>query len=73
MLEMEALQGEIAVSNFIYAKEGRNGPPSANQVISTDEPRHGHAVCTLQVHPPTSPCPTLFAEAELNSIGHCWK
>jgi len=42
------------VSNSIYAKKDRNGLPSANQVASKDEPRHGHAVCTLQVHPPIS-------------------
>ena len=47
------------VSNSIYAKKDRNGPPSANLVTSKDEPRRGHAVCTLQVHPPTSPCPAL--------------
>jgi len=43
------------VSNSIYAKKDRNGPPSANQVISRDKTRHGHAVCTLWVHQPTSP------------------
>ena len=47
-----------------YARKDRNGPPSVNQVISTDKPRRGHAVCTLQLHPPTSPYPTLSAEAE---------
>ena len=52
------------VSNSIYAKKDRNGPPSANQVASKDEPRCGHAVCTLRVYPPTSPCPALFAHAE---------
>ena len=41
----------LLVSNSIYVK---NGPPSANQVASRDEPRSGHAVCTLWVHPPTS-------------------
>ena len=35
------------VPNCIHAKKGRNGPPSANQVASKDEPRRGHAVCTL--------------------------
>ena len=43
------------VSNSIYAKKDRNGPPSANQVTSKDEPRRSHAVCTLRVYPPTSP------------------
>ena len=49
------------VSNSIYAKKDRNGPPSANQVASKDEPRCGHAVCTLQVHLPTSPYAALSA------------
>jgi len=35
------------VSNSIYAKKDRNGPPSADQVASKDEPRCGHAVCKL--------------------------
>jgi len=61
------------VSNSIYAKEDRNGPPSANQVASKDEPRRGHAVCTLQVHLPTSPCPALSAHVEPKSQGHCRK
>jgi len=34
------------VSNSIYSKKDRNGPPSANQVASKDVPRRGHAVCT---------------------------
>ena len=54
----------LLVSNSIYAKKDRNGPPSADQVASKDEPRHGHAVCTLRVHPQTSPCPALSAHAE---------
>ena len=37
------------------------------------EPSYGHAVCTLQVHPPTSPYPALSAEGEPISKGHCWK
>jgi len=61
------------VSNSIYAKTDRNGPPSANQVASKDEPRCNHAVYTLQVHPPTSPCPALSAAAEPKSQGHCRK
>ena len=50
------------VSNSIYAKKDRNGPPSANQVASKDKPRRSHAACTLWVHPPTSPFPTLSGE-----------
>ena len=57
------------VSNSIYAKKDRNGPSSANQVTSKNEPRHGHAVFTLRVHPPTSPCPALSAHAEPKSHG----
>jgi len=59
------------VSNSMYAKKDRNGPPSANQVASKHQPRHGHAVSTLRVHPPTSPCPALSAHAEPKSQGHC--
>ena len=55
------------VSNSIYAKKDRNGPLSANQVDSKDKPRCGHDVCTLQVNPPTSPCPALSANAEPKS------
>ena len=51
------------ISNSIYAKEDRNGPPSANQVASKDEPRHGHAVCTLRVtHPPPTVPPFLLTQ-----------
>jgi len=60
-------------SEPICAKEERNGPPSANQGLSTAKPRSSHAFCTLQVHPPTSPCPTVFAGAEPKSQGHCWR
>jgi len=43
------------VSNSIYVKKDRNGPPSTNQVVSTAEPRCGHAVCILWMRSPTSP------------------
>ena len=52
------------VSNSIYTKKDRNSPPSANQVVFIAKPRRAHAVCTLWVHPPTSPYPALSAEAE---------
>jgi len=55
MLEMEAYKVRLLVSNSIYAKKDRNGPPNAKQVTSKDEPRCGHAVCTLRVRPLTSP------------------
>ena len=58
---------------LVQKKKDRNGPPSANQVTSRDQPRRGHAVCTLWVHSPTSPCPALSAEAEPISKGHCRK
>ena len=58
------------LSNSIQTKEKRNGPPSANQVVSKDEPRRSHVVCTLRVYPPTSPYPALSAEAEPTSKGY---
>jgi len=42
------------------------GPPSANKVVSTTKPRHGHAVFTLQVHPPTSPIPPFLLKQNLS-------
>ena len=46
----------------ICAKE-RNGPPNTDQGQSIVKPRNSHAVCTLQVHPPTSPVlPFLLAQ-----------
>ena len=32
----------------------------SNQGFFVDKSRHGHAIWTLGVHPPTSPCPTLL-------------
>ena len=43
------------VSNSIYAKKDKSGPPSAYQVTSKDKPRRSHAVCTFLVHPPPPP------------------
>jgi len=58
------------VSNSIYAKKDRNDPPSANQVTSKDEPRCGHAVCTLWVHPKGAPNPTLsFFMMNISAMG----
>ena len=48
----------LLVSKFFYAKK------DYNQGLSTVEPRCSNAVSTLRVHPPTSPCPTLSANAE---------
>ena len=65
--------GNFLTHLYNYAKNDGNGPPSADQDLSTAEPRHSHAVCTLRVHPPTSLCPALSAVAELISQGHCRK
>jgi len=43
----------------------------ANQGVSKAKLRDGNAVCTLWVHPPSSPCLTLYAEEEPISKGHC--
>ena len=56
-----------------HAKEERNGPPSANQGLSTAKPRSSYAVCTLWVHPPTPSSPALSAGAEPKSQGHFQK
>jgi len=45
-------------------------PPSANPGLSIAEPSCSHAVCTLKLLPPTSPCPTLSAYAESILLGH---
>ena len=49
----------------MHAKEERNGPLSANQGLFIAKPRSSHAVCTLWVHPTTSPCPALSAGVNL--------
>lgn len=46
MLEMEALQGEMAYFIVYFFKNGRNG------LLGTNEAEPRHAVCTLQVGPP---------------------
>ena len=56
------------VSNSIYTKKDTNGSPSANKVVSTDEPRSGPSGAPThltQSHP--------SAEGEPISKGHCWK
>ena len=42
------------VFKSIFAEKDRNSPLSANQGLSTVEPRHvhGHAVCTIRGQPP---------------------
>ena len=51
-------------SEPICTNKARIGPPSANQGISTDSHNSQHVQVTLRVTPPTSPCPTLSADAE---------
>ena len=51
-------------SRFTYAKKDRNDSPCANQGLSIAEPRHGCAFFTMQVNPPTSPCPDPSANEE---------
>ena len=58
-------------SNSIHAKRDKNGPPIATHVVSIANPRCSHSI--LWVHPPTSPYPTISAEVEPISKGHCWK
>jgi len=45
--------------------------PVPNKSFLETSPDAAHAVCTLWVHPPISPIPTLSAEAEPISKG--WK
>jgi len=49
-------------SQPVSAWEDSSGPLRANQGIFKVEPRDGHAVCTLWVHPPTSPYPFLLKQ-----------
>ena len=70
-LEMGAMQGKRTVFSTRLCIGGQQWP-------TQNQPRHfqsraHHAVCTLQVHPPTSPYLALSAEAEPISWGHCRK
>jgi len=49
------------------------GLPVPTKLLLRTSPDARHAVCTLRVHPPTSPCPALSAHAEPKSQGHCRK
>lgn len=71
---MEALQkATLFVSNFIYAKYDRNGPPSASQIISIAETRRGYALLHPSDAPTHLPHPAFSAETDPISRGHCWK
>ena len=72
--EMGAVQGKRTVFSTLLCIGGHSsGPLRVNQGVFKVEPRDGHAVCTVRVHPPTSPYPALSAEAEPISEGHCRK
>jgi len=53
----------IALSQQLVAQTGKQASPLEMCAIKDErtvsQPRDGHAVCTLQAHPHTSPCPTL--------------
>jgi len=51
------------VSNSIYAKKDSNGPPSANQVASKDEPDTAMLLAPFGcTHPPPPVPPFLFMQ-----------
>jgi len=60
-------------SKPVRAQEERNGPPRADQGLSTAKPRSRHVTWAQGWNPPTSPCPTLSAGVEPKSQGHCRK
>ena len=59
--------GPTLVSN---PKKDRSCPPSANQVVSSTDPRCSHAVCTLRC---TTHLPVSRPFYWSISKGHCWK
>ena len=48
----------------VHAVRARGGLPGANHALFKAKPSSYHVHSTLQVTPPTSPCPTLSADAE---------
>jgi len=58
-------------SKPIHAKGERNGPPSADQGLSTAKTRSIHVTWAQGWKLPTSPCPILSDGAEPKSQGHC--
>ena len=54
----------VAFSKPVHAARARVGQPSPNHGTLTAKPSSHHVHVTLQVTPPTSPCPTLSANAE---------
>ena len=70
---MEALMARRPFPKPIRAQEERNGPPSADQGLSTAKPRSSHVTWAQCWNPPTSPCHTLSDGTEPKSQGHCRK
>lgn len=59
------MQGEN-LSKSIYASNKRNGPPDSAQGLFGANHKHSHAIFTLQMSPPTSPCLILCTHADLS-------
>ena len=70
MLEMEALQVRLPVSNSVYAKKHRNGTPSANQVVSIADPDVAMLFAPFGC---TQPFPNLLPFLLKQNKGHCQK
>lgn len=49
---------------LVYTARARIGPPSANHGPFTASPSSYHLHSSLQVTPPSSPCPTISADTE---------
>jgi len=60
---MGAVQDKRTVFSTCSCIGGQQWPTQSQPRHSKAEPRDGHAVCTLWVHPPTSPCPAFSAAA----------
>ena len=60
-------------SKPIRTKEERNGPPSANQGLSTTKPRNSHSIWSQCWYLSILPCPTLSAATQPKSQGYCQK
>jgi len=59
--------GDLAFEHScIGGQPSHSGPPRAIQGISKVEPRDGHPICILQVHPPTSLCPPFLLKQNLS-------
>jgi len=66
--EMGAVQGKRTVFSTRLCIGGQQWPTQSQPRRFQSGAQRGHAVCTLRVYPPTSPYPTLSAEAEPISL-----